>query len=57
MTMWLLILAYHSGGNITMRPADKFQSLKACTEAGRIASRVEMGRGNHAATMCQEVKR
>lgn len=57
MTYWLLILAYHSGGNITMRPADKFQSLKACTEAGRITQRVEMERGNHAATMCQEVKR
>ena len=57
MTVWLLILAYHSGGNITMRPLGKFPSVTACAEAGRIAQRAEAELGNHAATLCQEVKK
>ena len=57
MKTWLLILAYHGGGNITMQPWGQFPSLRECTEAGRQVQGIKAGQGYMAATMCQEAKR
>lgn len=57
MTAWLLILAYHGGGNITMQPWGQYTSLRDCTEVGRQIQESKASVGYRAATMCQEVRR
>lgn len=51
---WLLILATHMGGQITMQAISSHRTLAACTEAGRAAQWHANERGASAATMCVE---
>jgi hypothetical protein len=57
MTVWLLIIAYHTGGRITMYPGPVYRTAAECAEAGRAAQRDHAARGETPASLCREVRR
>lgn len=57
MKAWILILAYHGGGPITMQPWGQYPSLRKCLDTAREVQASKAASGYMAATMCQEAKR
>lgn len=57
-TYWILIFAHYTGGKIVMesRP-DTYQTIAACTQAGRDAQWDKQRNGIASATLCREVRK
>ena len=56
MTSWLLIVAYHAGGPITMLDGGSWKSLDACLSEARRVQADKVSKGYTASSVCKEVK-
>lgn len=56
MTAWILVIAYHAGGNVTMLPGGSFGNLESCLSKGREIQRDKAAAGYTAGSTCLEVK-
>lgn len=56
MTAWILVVAYHAGGNVTMLPGGSFGNLESCLSKGREIQRDKAASGFTASSVCLEVK-
>ena len=55
MTAWILVIAYHAGGNVTMLPGGSFGNLESCLSKGREIQRDKAASGFTAGVLCQEI--
>ena len=55
MTAWILVIAYHAGGNVTMLPGGSFGNLESCLSKGREIQRDKAASGFTAGTLCQGI--
>lgn len=55
MTAWILVIAYHAGGNVTMLPGDSFGNLESCLSKGQEIQRDKAASGFTAGALCQEI--
>ena len=54
MTAWILIIAYHAGGAVTMFPGGSYDTLETCLSKGQEMQRDKAASGFTASSVCLE---
>lgn len=55
MTAWILIIAYHAGGAVTMFPGGSYDTIETCLSKGQEMQRDKAASGFTAGVLCQEI--
>ena len=54
MTAWILVIAYHAGGAVTMFPGGSYDTLETCLSKGQEMPRDKAASGFTASSVCLE---
>ena len=54
MTAWILVIAYHAGGAVTMLPVGSYGTLETCLSKGQEMQRDKAASGFTASSVCLE---